>query len=212
MKTKSKSKSYKRQSKKKVPRNILASVKKAINIVGEKKYLDLQRQYNVSTVGQIASFCNPLPVGNSAVTRIGNCIMVSSIQARGTIILADTTNIVRLIVYQWQSDANGVTPDPSDVIADTNYAGNEGFIGNYAFEKVGTFKVLKDKVWVLDSASRTTVHFKFKIKNIKQNQLTYDNVNNRPNRGEIFALWLTDSILTTHPFINYNTRMYFTDM
>lgn len=204
-----------RRGRKGPTKSVKAVVETALKRTAEKKYVDLTRAISASMTGQILSLCSTVLIGTGSVgNRIGNKIELTSIQARGQIGLADATNKVRMIVFQWAHNANAAFPVITDILDNVAYVGSYPVFAPYAFNNSGSFHVIKDKTYVLDNTSRQTIHWKFKIKasRIPMRKLTYDNISNRPIEGEVFILWISDSGVAPHPNVDYISRAYYIDV
>lgn len=186
-------------------------VKKVETKSSEKKFYDTDRLGSISTAGQVFSCLNGLAQGVTNVNRIGDKIQLTSFQVRGIVTAGDSYNFMRFILFQWASDANTASPIVTDVLDGAAISSGSGITAPYNMETSGTYKVIKDKVYYVDQDNNQAKFFKFKTRKISQKMLKFSPSGNRPFKGEMFVIVISDSSAATHPSIEFITRTYFID-
>jgi len=120
--------------------------------VPEKKFIDTTGTTNVPETGTI-SLLNPLGQGTSVVTRIGQKIVIRSIDLRVRVSGAPNSatptvyaNMIRVLLV-WDNQPNGTLATPSDIIEDLT-AGT-GVIAPQQKIYITRFRILWDKKFML---------------------------------------------------------------
>lgn len=190
---------------------IKREVQKQIAVNAEKKFTD--RSLNLSgvdTVGQVVNLVGNISQGNLSVSnRIGDKIKVTSVQVRGNFAVADTTNQVRLIIYQWFNDGNVIVP--SDILDATQVAAGRGVHAPFNYQNSGQYQVLYDRIFSVSSQGPAAVPFDFKIKKIPRNKVKYSGASTTPVDNSIVLLQISDSGISSHPTVSWVSRVYYTD-
>jgi len=120
--------------------------------VPEKKFIDTTGTTNVPEVGTL-SLLNPLGQGTSVITRIGQKIIIRSIDLRVRVSAAPPSaspslypNMVRVLLV-WDNQPNGSLANASDIIEDLT-AGT-GVISPQQKIYITRFRILWDKKFML---------------------------------------------------------------
>lgn len=161
----------------------------------------------ISTSGQVTDL-SAVAQGDTDVTRDGDEINAHSISIRYSWTCPDTTNVVRVIIFQW-------LPDSTPVIANILNPLTAGLEteSHYNTDKADQFKILFDKTQVSYQAVSAQNHsppyvrrkLRLRKKKIKFNAGATD------GSGKVYLLALTDSGVTTHPTLYFESRLNFMD-
>jgi len=183
----------------------ITSIVKSIEIQKENSQTKKWLESNVtSTATQTVTFNKVSTVGPGTgnAQRIGNKIHAKHISLRGTIILADTSNVVRVILFKWLMNDGSDAPGAAEILTETTDPQS-----NLVPLKPSRFKVLKDQVFHLDTAHIVRT-FIWKIK--LEYDLTFDPSTNT-GIGQLYYLILSDSGAVPNPAYDINTQLVYVD-
>jgi len=174
----------------------------------EIKFLDVVNSTTASYGGTVIALSD-MGQGTTNVTRIGNKIMPRKLSFRATLRAADSYNVVRTIIFRWNQRFSTDPPDSSDVLelVNSTNAVNSPLTFNLSAE----YKVLYDNVEVLVlSTSTNTAYLKVDL-TLKQKEISYFGSSSTDVLDGMYVLFISDSSVTTHPSIDYYSRLRFTD-
>lgn len=150
--------------------------------------------------------------GNGFTQRKGDLVRLKHFSMRGDVIVAATTNAMRIIVFVWKRDNNVSVPVPADILDSQGF-----FIGNsrapysdYQFEKVNKakYRILSDRTYAL-SQSKQSVSFHVNKKidiELKFNAGAVTGTNH------LYCLAISDDGAVAYPSITYVAETTFKDM
>jgi hypothetical protein len=165
------------------------------------KWIDSNNASNVSN-SAVFSKISTTVVGTSNGNRIGNKIRTLSMSLRGTFNIADTTNVIRLVVFKWLMNDNSDTPSASEIL--TNTADPQS---NFVPLKPSRFKVLHDTVMHFDISHTVRTHTLAKKK--LNYDITYDGTSS--GIGQLYYMLLSDSGAPPHPAYILNVQVLYVD-
>lgn len=166
------------------------------------KWIPSDVSTTVSNTGSMTDLTS-VAQGTNAVSRIGQSITVKSIEMDFVFGLADTTNLIRLRIFEW------IPSDTSDVpsFSEVQYFASS-VLSPYLPYKPSRFKVLYDHMIVLDTYHPIIRHkFKLKLSHKVQYDLSVDT-----GSRHIYMALQSDSGAATHPSCAYNSLVKFVDM
>jgi len=163
---------------------------------------------NLSSTSPIMTQISSISVGTSISTRIGDQVRINHLNIRYLITLADTTNVVRLIFFQWKID-NTTAPTDSDIYAVTGSQETTSQYNHYAEET--NMKVLWDSGALLLSTNRPQISGVLNFTNTLLSLLTYNAGSSSTGLNQIYYCFTTDSVAAPSPNLQMDTRVYFTD-
>lgn len=143
--------------------------------------------------------------GDTDVTRDGDEIMPKSLNIRGSMVIADSTNVMRFIVFRW---LQSTTPVVTDILG----VGVGSLFGPYAPYNVDSrqkFNVLYDKIQELGSTSQQVALIN-KFLPLAQKSVQYS-AGTTTGTNKIWALAISDSGAASHPGIAFTHELRFTD-
>lgn len=191
-------KQSRRAPRRRVPRNVVGFVKKAINRNSETKQQVLS--FSGTAVGSVASGqalnynLTQIAQGNDVHQREGNMIKITGFHARVVVTYADTTNILRFTLWQARGD-------------NTLYTSGMDVYDLLDFDKI---KVFRDKTIVVGNSGPMTkvidIGFKFKKPLIFR---YYDSGSSNWVTPPIVFSVVSDSSAASHPTMTGNYRLYY---
>jgi len=166
-----------------------------------KKWIETTIATTISSTASISVLTN-MTTGATNGLRIGNKILAVKIYVKGVIVLADTTNVFRLIVFKWLMNNNSDTPSASEIFTTANDPS-----ANNVPLKPSRFKKLSDQHIILDAA-----HVVQKVDTtIKLNdEITYDPGTNS-GINQLFAILISDSSAAPHVGVDINFLVEYID-
>lgn len=189
-------------------------VRSVIKTTAERKNVDSAQSGAIDRVGAFFNLgLDGLPQGTSTQSRIGNEIEIKSINIHGYITCADAFNYFRIIVFQWRKDATSLTV-PNQILFNNNFSGFT-WLSFYAKEYAGDFRILKDKTFHMElTPGPLTLPFHWLIKKRFNKNIRYNSQigGNLTVKDSIFILCISDSALSPHPNIAFESRINFVDI
>lgn len=191
------------------------AARRVINAQFEKHYYDGQQvnfpvDWNSSIYKLTAT-----SQGDTDSTRSGDRITIKSLQLRGTLTVADTHNIMRIIIFQYLGDDAVAVPTSGQVLEAPYYGTYNHVNSPYAKDFVG-YKtiVLWDSTYVLNQDNQakqfqimlTAANFRKKAKPYIQYQGGTSN-----GVGNIYLMAVSDSGAATHPSLSFASRLRYID-
>lgn len=153
-------------------------------------------------------------VGQGAASnqRIGDDIEVSYIQFKYDWFIADSYNIVRVLVFQWALDDASTVPTVADILGTASGAAPYNALLN--FNNRDKYKILYDKRLLLQSTSTGSVSTPFSSGTItcrpSHKKMLY-NTGATTGRYMIYTLLCSDSSAVGHPTISVIPRIVYRD-
>jgi len=166
-----------------------------------KKWIETTIATTISSTASFSVLTN-MTTGATNGLRIGNKILALKIHVKGVIVLADTTNVFRLILFKWLMNNNSDTPGASEIFTTANDPS-----ANIVPLKPSRFKILHDEHIILDAA-----HVVQKVDcNVKLNdEITYDPGTNS-GIHQLFAVLISDSSAAPHVGVDINFLVEYID-
>ncbi len=168
----------------------------------EQKWIPFDVSTTVSNTGSLDDLTS-LSQGTNAVTRVGSSITVKSLEMDMVCTIADTTNLVRLRIFEW------IPSDTSDVpsLSELQYY-SSSVISPLLPYKPSRFRLLHDHMFILDTYHPYQRHkFKLKLNHTVQYDLSVDT-----GSRHIYMALQSDSGAASHPAVAYNALLKFVDV
>lgn len=181
-------------------------VKKIINKEIETKSYDNYNNLTADTTGSIVKLTSiPQSVGDQG--RVGSIITPTGIQfdCIFTVVAADTTDAMRLLIFQWKPDDAADAPNMSELFESTT-AGYQLVTPSKHVDRQRYHK-LYDKVILLDN-SMPQKHLKIRIKRLNKINFNDDLLT---GQNHLYFAIFSDSGVAAHPTILYWSRTYYKD-
>lgn len=192
-----------------------------INRKLEKKYHDLKfEQVAFSYAGNTLSSAHITATSQGLTdvdNRVGDQITLTSLKGSINIRCADSTQLVRFLLFQYMGDPNLSAPTASMVLQSnalsTVAAPHAPYAKDYVGGKAGKVRILYDTGIInqVSGANNDQVIRKFKILKFPQKTIQYQGSGSTPIKGAIYWMAVADSSAVTHPDITGIIRMRYTD-
>jgi len=186
-------------------------VKKIVSNIVEHKHFErgIPNQ-SVSNVATITSMTN-VTQGDTDSTRTGTQIVPVRIHFKGRIVYADSTQVLRILIFVWNNNDEFQVPDADNILG----PGPTGPIDCWSFyntEQSDSYRMLYDHTFVGSagtSDSRNPEWFEVKRKLYGKMKFN-DNTTNFGSK-KVYCLMISDSSSITHPYVYWNNQLEFTD-
>jgi len=157
----------------------------------------------VNDIGVITDLCSVAQAVN-VNSRIGDIIEIKSLEFRLTLTIGDTTNVGRIIIFQW---FQLVAPVAGNILQNS---GTDYVTSQYAGQLPESYAILFDSgPFALSSAfpikciTQKFTHFKKRY--IEFNPTFTTGIN------KLYAFFVTDSTVVPTPLISFESRLWFVD-
>lgn len=145
--------------------------------------------------------------GNTDSTREGDEIILRSLMVKGHVSIGDTTNYLRIVCYQYLSDANDGTPAPTDILSSvtvgTVNAPHSFYVHDLYNKKI---KILASRLLHVTTAEPQKA-FSINITKFPRKKVNYQAGGLLPVNGGIYFMVISDSGVVTHPTVNAIFRL-----
>lgn len=146
--------------------------------------------------------------GDTDLRRDGDELMPTSLNVKYAAVAADSTNLMRVIIFRYKPDVQAATiPGLSNILIPNGLAVSPYWF--YSVDLREQFNILYDKTHSLATADKNQVFVDTTLKMAKQT-VGYTS-GSIYGRDHIFLLVLSDSTAATHPSIEFSSRLNFTD-
>lgn len=182
------------------------------NITAEKKYKLIPVNILVADTGTITPLSDIAQTsgvsGASDTTRIGDRILLRSLEVNLAAINGDPTNAIRVIIFQWLP---GTTPLLGNILLDSA-GGADVAYSPYTHDGRQSFRILLDKTFYLGSSSLTrTAGIHKYITRFPLRFIDYSDAVTTPLANGIWMLTVSDSTSATHPTVIGQLKLNYTD-
>lgn len=187
--------------------------RRAVALTHETRYLLSDAAATSLSTTPSFTVLNLMQQGDTAGTRDGNKIYLQSVDLRVQLIVADTTNLVRmLLVYDRQSNASNPSAVGIANILDVPAAASQA-LGPQLIPTKRRYNILLDRIFTLDLVDKYTwmIH-----KHIKINKYTEYNGNAGTVAdiitGGLYLIFISDSTAVSHPTMQFTAKLFFKDI
>lgn len=148
-----------------------------------------------------------IPVGTGQEERIGDVVMVKSMSSQFTSIVADATNFVRIIIFQWFEDDAVDPPTPAMILTSPTLIAS-----NYEYNSRRKRKILWDKTLSLSlNGGPANAHVKKRISFFPKEKIYYSPTGAITGKNNIWMLKYSDSGAVVHPTFKFMSMLQYTD-
>ncbi len=182
------------------------------SMINSKINLSLEHKY---FVGNVSNFTDStgnvvnmtaIPQGDTDLSRDGDACTFSRLDVRGVVYGADTTNMIRLVLFQWKPQS---TPTLGLIFQDL---ATWGPITPLTHDTRDQYHVLDDRLLATSLNGPNAVSFDFSVpKNRLLKQQCRFQGGTTTGSNLIYLGLVTDSAAATHPLVQYNTKVWFHD-
>lgn len=181
-------------------------VKKLITAGRENKYLDVLLLTTELFSGNVYSLSN-VPQGDTDITRNGDQLVQRALRVKGNVIVSDTTNMSRLILFRWKNES---VPVVGDILSATYVGTPQAPHSPYHHDGRTNFTVLYDKTFSVDTYNTQRI-FDTGWINLRNKKQYYSGGSSSAEKNGIFALIISDSGAVGNPVTNLVSRMTYQD-
>ncbi len=177
---------------------------KVYNGMQENQYHSLNTSTTSSTTPTFNAFTN-IAQGDTNLTRDGNEILIKRVRLNFSMAAADTTNIIRLILFYWNNDT---TPAVEDLFID-----GAGDVNSTLLNHNQNARILFDKRIALSSTgANNVVLFSYDKKYKKGVKVEYNSSTSTDvHRNSLHLMNVSDSGAATHPALAWRGTIEFND-
>lgn len=187
----------------------MSQVKRMISLRQETKVFPIYfNATNVPTTPAIVHLTS-ISQGVGAQSRIGQEIRLVAMKARYEWRVADSTNTIRMIVFQWHGDSTD-TPTSADILEDDTGGTGQPWLSPTKFF-ARNFTVLRDKLADIEVAANEVITGTWTIPLKKIRKRVTFGASNASGTNHIYILFLSDSTATTHPTLSVFGKLMFKD-
>ncbi len=149
----------------------------------------------------------PVPQGDTDVTRDGDKINADSLDISYNWTLGDTTNICRIIIFQWHPNSTPTVANILNTVGATN-----AVCSSYNVDNEQQYKILHDKTYYLSSVAypQRGVSDKVWIKSGFERNMQFV-AGGTTGTNHFYKLVISDSGAAPNPLLNSDSRLRFTD-
>jgi len=160
-----------------------------------------------TTYGSTTSFIDltSIGLGTGANLRTGNEINLHHLDINMLFVIADTSNFVRIIIFQWFPSDSSDAPQANEIYNSTYSSGNNEHFALLNPLKPSRFKVYKDFTIKLDAA-HVIEHRQMRI-NCKH-KCAFE-VGVSTGRNHMYMAIVSDSTVGAHPTVALNWNVEF---
>lgn len=181
----------------------------------EEKYIDTASTgISVDYTGSLGLFTMP-SAGTGVSGRVGDVITITRLEFKYSIVIADTTNLVRVVLFKWNNDDASFTPGVTDIIqgGDNTTAYAALFRYSWDHSRAKDFEILYDKCHQLTSQGEQAQVHQVQLwgKGLGSNSKIQLNSGATTGLGRYGLLYISDSAAVSHPTLIYTCRLTYTD-
>lgn len=153
-----------------------------------------------------------MPQGTTDISRVGDRVHVTSLSLRLNVILADTTNLVRVLVFQWRQNSVSISPAFNKLLYSKDGASYD-YKGFYRHDSLGVnFIPLYDRVLNLTNSGANQQINLVKRINLRfaNRKISYD-AGAVEGSNKFYLALVSDSGVVSHPAVTYEAYLSYTD-
>ncbi len=177
---------------------------KVYNGLQENQYHSVSLATTASSTVTFTALLN-IAQGDTNLTRDGNEIIVKRIRLNFSLAAADTTNIIRIVIFWWDNDR---VPTLADL-----YIDGTGDVDSVLVNQNKNARVLKDKSFTMSTTgSNNVVKYKYDKAYKKGIRVEYNSSTSTDvHRNQLYLMRVSDSGAASHPVFNLKGVIYFND-
>lgn len=184
-------------------------INKSMNKRMEKKYhMEQDDSATPSYAGTVVDITEPAQ-GDGDITRDGDEIYLRSINVKGFVRLADSTNQVRIILFQWRGDTATDPPAVTQVLSSSQVSTALAPVAKYYHDGRALYRIIYDKVFNLDAGNPqqlfNTGYLRLPFRKARFNAAA------TTGTDHVHMLLISDSAAATHPTVGYVSTLTFND-
>ncbi len=172
----------------------------------EEKYYTVSTNTTVDSSGTIFALFQP-PVGDVDTSRDGDQVDLTSGEFRFAIGGADSTNLVRIILFKWEQST---VPVPADIINPGYLSGTTAPLAPLNWDRKAQVKVYYDQLFSLVLATDTQLVART-VQYTPVGKPQWIQSSTTVGTNQIFCLAISDSSSGVHPAFEFGSVIGFTD-
>lgn len=216
-------KRYKKKGLKLDPRMEAAlnrKVNSSINRNHETKYRDYTfSNVSITSTGSSVGLPFDVPQGNGVNDRNGNQYKLFGLNINYEVEIADTTNTVRFIIYQWKSLSTSAPLPSLSSVLNVGPSSAIDVYSSYNEDSQKDITILYDRIHTLIGNGTTNYPYTAKsLQHVRKNislkrcrKIVNVDINGQ-GTNRLFLIYLSDSSASLHPTFTMNTRLMFKDI
>lgn len=178
-------------------------VRKEILKIAEKKFINGTNSAGIDFSGTVTSISD-VAQGDTDNTRDGDNLYLTSLQLRWSVVLGDSTNLARIIVFQWKPNS---TPTTGDILITTGSTAAP--LSAYNHDTRQSYRILSDSLVALNAAETMKAGTSFVV-NFPVKQIQYTG-SGTTGTNKLYLLALSDSGASSHPTFTYYYKLNYRD-
>lgn len=201
-------KPYKRTGRRRAPYKRLTT-RALISRTHESKYVQgIIANANATNTGAVTALTMPSQ-GDTVQSRDGDKVQWAGLNGIWTTTAGDTYNLVRFALIQWHPDNAIETPAINTLLQDVStYITISPWILDKS--KRSKFKVLYEKLAVVNTAGNLTNKYNIRIPGKKMGRSIFNNAV-QTGKNTLYYFYISDSGAVTHPTISFSITYRFKD-
>ncbi len=175
------------------------------------RFTETKHQYNsdtgtgVSSAGGIVELSN-MAQGSTGETRDGNLIVLKSFSLKGEVVIGDTTNVLRVIIFRFKEIDD---PIITDILETT---GAHAVRSAYNYDKRKLYDILYDRRFRMDVANvNPLISIKLFGKKLGSKAVQFD-TDTTSGTNKLWMLRVSDSGAVPNPTMNYYSETAYKDI
>jgi hypothetical protein len=199
-----------------LPKQVLTSsevrqlVKQTLNSQAEKKFYFNEFTLSPDTSGNVFADISAIPQGITDNSRIGDTVNLKRLDIRIGMVLGDTTNVIRIVVFQWHADTVNDPPSLTAGLPLNSIGGIPFLYKQNNVDEGPKYTIMHDETFNLNSAGVANAQMVVALK-IPRPRMGFAAATTIRPTGSIWMLTLSDSSAAPHPLLNCATRIWYTD-
>lgn len=190
-------------------------VRKQINRNLETKFLCTQSvAVGVNTTPNFTTILVPA-LGNTENERIGDTITLKSLYYNYSVQYEDSTNVFRIIIFQWMQDSSLNAPIVNSILEQSSATTQDYVYSPYSMNNAQNYRILYDRTHLVQQQGTQIVHRKGYITKFPNRKIVFTNASggsvSNIKRGQIYVLTMSDSSVAPHPDWNATFKLNYTD-
>jgi len=186
--------------------------KEIVNIVKSISHQDVEKKWlNYATLTTFSATptyldMTSLSVGSSITTRIGNQIKVKDFEIRWQATVADSSNLIRVLLVEWKMDDTVMACDYARILTDTS-SGQRAVHAPFVPTVPSIFKIHMDLRISVDAFHPVRVGYEKLKLNISSQYAPGVN----SGKNHVYLIIFSDSAAVAHPEFDYEVLFRFED-
>lgn len=159
----------------------------------------------VDWLGGLNSFTD-IVQGSAQTQRVGDELRLKSIDLRYQIACADTTQCMRIIVFQWFQNT---VPTVNNILYSNGTA--QAPFGALNFEQRRNYRILYDRMHSLDIITEIQNGVHVRIWKIPKRNIVFTTTGTTVGNNKCYIYFISDSSVAPHPTLTWQIRVNYTD-